>query len=49
VFGCSQTPNVEQRDLAVRLRAEGKSVKEVAHIFGVHVSTIYRLSDLRIG
>ena len=40
--------NVEQRDLAVRLRAEGKSVKEVANICGVHVSTIYRLADLGI-
>jgi transposase len=38
--------NVEQRDLAIRLLMEGKSVKEVAKAFGVHVSTIYRLSDL---
>jgi DNA invertase Pin-like site-specific DNA recombinase len=47
-FGRPKKLNVEQRDLAVRLRAEGKSVKEVAHIFGVHVSTIYRLADLGI-
>jgi DNA invertase Pin-like site-specific DNA recombinase len=45
-FGRPKKLNVEQRDLAVRLRAEGKSAKEVANIFGVHVSTIYRLSDL---
>ena len=45
-FGRPKKMNVEQRDLAVRLRAEGKSVREVANIFGVHVSTIYRLSDL---
>jgi DNA invertase Pin-like site-specific DNA recombinase len=44
-FGRPKKMNVEQRDLAARLRAEGKSVKEVANIFGVHVSTIYRLSD----
>jgi DNA invertase Pin-like site-specific DNA recombinase len=47
-FGRPKKLNVEQRDLAVRLRAEGKSVKEVANIFGVHVSTIYRLADLGI-
>jgi DNA invertase Pin-like site-specific DNA recombinase len=47
-FGRPKKLNVEQRDLAIRLRAEGKSVKEVAHIFGVHVSTIYRLADLGI-
>jgi DNA invertase Pin-like site-specific DNA recombinase len=47
-FGRPKKMHVEQRDLAVRLRAEGKSVKEVANIFGVHVSTIYRLSDLSI-
>jgi DNA invertase Pin-like site-specific DNA recombinase len=47
-FGRPKKLNVEQRDLALRLRAEGKSVKEVAHIFGVHVSTIYRLSDLSL-
>jgi DNA invertase Pin-like site-specific DNA recombinase len=47
-FGRPKKLNVEQRNLAVRLRAEGKSVKEVANIFGVHVSTIYRLADLGI-
>jgi DNA invertase Pin-like site-specific DNA recombinase len=47
-FGRPKKLNVEQRDLAVRLRAEGKSAKEVANIFGVHVSTIYRLADLGI-
>ena len=47
-FGRPKKLNVEQRDLAVRLRAEGKSVKEVANICGVHVSTIYRLADLGI-
>src|SRR5215510_11279290 len=47
-FGRPKKMNAEQRDLALRLRAEGKSVKEVANIFGVHVSTIYRLADLRI-
>ena len=48
-FGRPKKLNAEQRELAIRLRAEGKAVKEVAHIFGVHVSTIYRLFDLRIG
>jgi DNA invertase Pin-like site-specific DNA recombinase len=48
-FGRPKKLHVEQGELALRLRAEGKSVKEVAHIFGVHVSTIYRLFDLRIG
>jgi DNA invertase Pin-like site-specific DNA recombinase len=47
-FGRPKKLNVEQRELAVRLRAEGKSVKEVANIFGVHVRTIYRLADLGI-
>jgi DNA invertase Pin-like site-specific DNA recombinase len=47
-FGRPKKLNVEQRELAVRLRAEGKSVKEGAHIFGVPVRTIYRLFDLRI-
>jgi DNA invertase Pin-like site-specific DNA recombinase len=47
-FGRPKKLNAEQRGLALRLRAEGKSAKEVAHIFGVHVSTIYRLSDLSI-
>jgi DNA invertase Pin-like site-specific DNA recombinase len=47
-FGRPKKLNVEQRNLAVRLRAEGKSIKEVAHIFGVHVSTIYRLANLGI-
>jgi DNA invertase Pin-like site-specific DNA recombinase len=45
-FGRPKKLNVEQRELAFRLRAEGTSVKEVAHIFSVHVSTIYRLADL---
>jgi DNA invertase Pin-like site-specific DNA recombinase len=40
--------HVGQRNLALRLRAEGRSVQEVAHIFGVPVSTIYRLSALSI-
>jgi len=47
-FGRPKKLNAEQRGLAIRLRVEGKSVKEVAHIFGVHVSTIYRLSDCSI-
>jgi DNA invertase Pin-like site-specific DNA recombinase len=47
-FGRPKKMNVEQRDLAVRLWAEGRSVKEVANIFGVHASTIYQLSDLGI-
>jgi DNA invertase Pin-like site-specific DNA recombinase len=48
-FGRPKTLDVEPRDLAIRLRAEGKSVKKVAHIFGVHVRTIHRLFDLSIG
>jgi DNA invertase Pin-like site-specific DNA recombinase len=48
-FGRPKTLNVDQHELALHLRAEGKSVKEVAHIFGVDASTIYRLFDLRSG
>jgi DNA invertase Pin-like site-specific DNA recombinase len=47
-FGRHKKLNIEQRGLAIRLRAEGKSVKEVANIFGVHVSTMYQLSDISI-
>ena len=45
-FGRPKKMNVEQRDLAIRLLTEGKSVKEVVKTFRVHVSTIYRLSDV---
>ena len=45
-FGRPKKMNVEQRDLAIRLLTEGKSVKEVVKTLGVHVSTIYRLSDV---
>jgi DNA invertase Pin-like site-specific DNA recombinase len=45
-FGRPKKMNVEQQELAVRLLAEGKSVKEVAKAFGVYVSTISRLSDV---
>ena len=34
-----------QRALANRLLGEGQSAKQVAKVFGVHVSTIYRFVE----
>ncbi len=42
-FGRPAKLNAEQRQLAGRLLAEGKSVGEVARTFGVHAATVYRL------
>ncbi len=47
-FGRPKKINADQKDLAARLRAEGKSAKEVAKTFGVHVSTIYRLYEAEL-
>jgi len=43
-FGRPKKLNPDQRSLALRLLAEGKSIRETASAFNVHVSTIYRLS-----
>lgn len=43
-FGRPKKLNIEQRTLALRLLAEGKSIREVATTFDVHIATIYRLS-----
>jgi len=42
-FGRPQRLSQDQKDLAYRLMEEGKSVRQVATTFGVHVATIYRL------
>lgn len=44
-FGRPLKLNSEQQKLAHRLIAEGKPVSEIAKIFGVHVTTIYRMSS----
>jgi len=41
-FGRPRKLTVGQREIAAKLLTEGKSVKEVARTFGVHVTTIYR-------
>jgi DNA invertase Pin-like site-specific DNA recombinase len=41
-FGRPPKLNTIQRALANRLLSEGQSAKQVAKVFGVHVSTIYR-------
>ncbi|MBF0549565.1 MAG: recombinase family protein [Deltaproteobacteria bacterium] len=41
-FGRPRKLNEEQKALTGRLLQEGKSVKQVAQTFGVHVSTVYR-------
>ena len=43
-FGRPKKLNIEQRTLALRLLAEGKSIRVVATTFDVHIATIYRLS-----
>lgn len=42
-FGRPHSLSSDQKDLAFRLIEEGKSVRQVASTFGVHVATIYRL------
>jgi DNA invertase Pin-like site-specific DNA recombinase len=42
-FGRPQKLKNDQRELAMRLLQEGKSVGEVARMFNVHGTTIYRL------
>lgn len=44
-FGRPQKLNSEQKLLALRLLNEGKSAGEVARTFGVHIATVYRLSE----
>jgi DNA invertase Pin-like site-specific DNA recombinase len=43
-FGRPPKLNAEQTKLAQRLIAEGKTIREVADTFHVHVATIYRVS-----
>ena len=42
-FGRPRKLSAEQKEIAIRLIAEGKSVRQVADAFKVHVATIYRL------
>jgi DNA invertase Pin-like site-specific DNA recombinase len=42
-FGRPKKMNADQQRLAQRLLQEGKSMREVAHTFSVHPSTLYRL------
>jgi DNA invertase Pin-like site-specific DNA recombinase len=42
-FGRPKKMNEDQRKLAQRLLKEGKSVREVARTFGVHLATLYRI------
>ena len=46
-FGRPPKLNPEQQHLAIRLLGEGKSVRDVATTFDVHIATIYRLTDAR--
>ena len=41
-FGRPAKLDIEKTTLALRLIAEGRSVKEVAKTFGVHKATLYR-------
>ena len=43
-FGRPRKLNSEQEQLVRRLLDEGKSVKDLAKTFNVHIATIYRLS-----
>jgi DNA invertase Pin-like site-specific DNA recombinase len=45
-FGRPKKMNPEQKKLAQRLIAEGKSVSEVARTFSVHPATVYRVLAL---
>lgn len=45
-FGRPHRLSSDQKELAYRLMEEGKSVRQVATTFGVHVATIYRLQPL---
>jgi len=42
-FGRPESLSADQKELAYRLMEEGRSVRQVATTFGVHVATIYRL------
>lgn len=42
-FGRPQKLKPSQKRLIMRLLKEGQPVKEIAHTFGVHTATIYRL------
>lgn len=44
-FGRPPKINEERKQLAIRLLQEGKSTKQVAKTFDVHVATIYRLQN----
>jgi len=43
-FGRPRKLNTEQEELVRRLLDEGKSVRDLAKTFNVHIATIYRLS-----
>lgn len=45
-FGRPNSLSEEQKELAFRLMEEGKSVRQVASTFDVHIATIYRLQPL---
>jgi DNA invertase Pin-like site-specific DNA recombinase len=47
-FGRPRKLNAEQTKLAQRLIAEGKTIREVANTFQVHVATIYRVSTAEV-
>jgi DNA invertase Pin-like site-specific DNA recombinase len=44
-FGRPPKLNRDQRLLAQRLLNEGQATRQVAHLFGVHIATIYRLTS----
>ncbi len=46
-FGRPRKLNSEQEQLVRRLLNEGKSVRELAKTFDVHIATIYRLVEAR--
>ena len=48
-FGRPTKMRPDQRDLARQLLNEGKSVREVARTFKVHLATIYRCLDEKAG
>jgi DNA invertase Pin-like site-specific DNA recombinase len=46
LFGRPPKLTPDQRQLAQRLVSEGKSAREIASVFKVHVATIYRLASI---
>lgn len=42
-FGRPKALSAEQKKMALKLRREGHSIREIADAFGVHVATVYRL------